>query len=85
MARSKKKTKSQKAPGGPSGSEREQPPPGMPPENSIQKVMDFVSPQNVHYKILRTDEMDAYDPVPKPKNPKPKKKKQSRRRGESAA
>lgn len=47
--------------------------------------MDFVSPQNVRYKILRTNEMDAYDPVPKPKNPKPKKKKQSRRRGDTAA
>ena len=41
--------------------------PGMPAEGSVEKVLDFVSPQHVHYKILRTNEMDAYDPVPEPR------------------
>jgi len=41
--------------------------PGMPAKDSIRKVVDFVSPQNARYKILKTTEMDAYDPVPKPK------------------
>lgn len=39
--------------------------PGMPARDSVQEVLDFVSPQGVHRKILRTNEMDAYDPVPK--------------------
>jgi len=39
----------------------------MPAKDSIRKVVDFVSPQNARYKILKTTEMDAYDPVPKPK------------------
>jgi len=43
--------------------------PGMPAKDSIKKVVDFVSPQNDEYKILRTTEMDAYDPVPKSKKP----------------
>jgi hypothetical protein len=29
-------------------------------------VVDFVSPQKAHYKILKTTEMDVYDPIPKP-------------------
>jgi hypothetical protein len=37
----------------------------MPARDSVQEVLDFVSPQGVHRKILRTNEMDAYDPVPK--------------------
>jgi len=43
--------------------------PGMPAQDSIREVVDFVSPQkkDVHYKILKTTEMDAYDPIPKPK------------------
>jgi len=39
--------------------------PGMPAKDSVREVMNFVSPQNVRYKILRTSEMDAYDPAPK--------------------
>jgi hypothetical protein len=35
---------------------------GMPAEDSIKDVVDFVSPQGVHYKILKTTETDAYDP-----------------------
>lgn len=38
--------------------------PGMPARDSIKKVVDFVSPQKNEYKILKTTEMDAYDPVP---------------------
>jgi len=41
--------------------------PGMPAKDSIRKVVDFVSPQKVQYKILKTTEMDAYDPAAKPK------------------
>lgn len=41
--------------------------PGMPAKDSVREVLDFVSPHNVRYKILRTTEMDVYDPVPKPK------------------
>lgn len=40
--------------------------PGMPNPDSVREILDFVSPQGVHRKILRTNEMDAYDPVPKP-------------------
>jgi len=37
---------------------------GMPAPDSVQEVVDFVSPQGVPYKILKTNEMDAYDPPP---------------------
>jgi hypothetical protein len=37
---------------------------GMPTLDSVQEVVDFVSPQGVPYKILKTTEMDAYDPPP---------------------
>jgi hypothetical protein len=37
---------------------------GMPAHDSVQEVVDFVSPQGVKYKILKTNEMDAYDPPP---------------------
>jgi hypothetical protein len=36
----------------------------MPAPDSVQEVVDFVSPQGVAYKILKTNEMDAYDPPP---------------------
>jgi len=48
-----------------SGSVLDQFHPGMPAKDSVREVLDFVSPQNVRYKILRTTEMDGYDPVPK--------------------
>lgn len=35
---------------------------GMPAADSVREVVDFVSPQKVHYKILKTTETDAYDP-----------------------
>jgi hypothetical protein len=35
---------------------------GMPALDGVQEVTNFVSPQNVKYKILKTNEMDAYDP-----------------------
>ena len=41
-----------------------QPARGMPAQDSVQEVVDFVSPQGVPYKILKTTEMDAYDPPP---------------------
>lgn len=40
--------------------------PGMPSLDSVLEVADFVSPQNVKYKILKTNERDEYDPVPAP-------------------
>jgi len=84
MAGSKKKSKKRKksrikrAPEEKARGAPEQPQlqrhPGMPAEGSVEKVLDFVSPQHVHYKILRTNEMDAYDPVPEPrKKPAPGK------------
>jgi hypothetical protein len=42
----------------------------MPALDSVHEVVDFVSPQGDKYKILKTTEMDAYDPVP----PTPKKR-----------
>ena len=47
---------------------------GMPAQDSVQEVVDFVSPQGVRYKILKTTEMDAYDPPP------PAHKKRTKRR-----
>lgn len=41
---------------------------GMPAEDSVKQVVDFVSPEGVPYKILKTTEMDAYDqPASTPK------------------
>ena len=34
----------------------------MPALDSVKEVAEFVSPQNVKYKILKTSELDAYDP-----------------------
>jgi hypothetical protein len=36
----------------------------MPAQDSVQEVVDFISPGGVPYKILKTTEMDAYDPLP---------------------
>jgi hypothetical protein len=49
--------------------------PGMPAADSVRAVVDFVSPQKVHYTILKTSEMDAYD---EPIQPKPNKKRRQR-------
>lgn len=60
-----KKKKARKAPVNLAVDVREQLRPGMPAKDGVQEVLDFVSPQGVHYPILRTNEMDAYDPPPK--------------------
>jgi len=36
----------------------------MPAQDSVQEVVDFVSPQGFARKILKTTEIDAYDPPP---------------------
>lgn len=41
---------------------------GMPARDSVRAVVDFQSPQGYKGKILKTDEIDAYDQLP------PKKK-----------
>lgn len=38
---------------------------GMPAKDSVREVVDHVSPQGVHYRILKTTEKDAYDPKKK--------------------
>jgi hypothetical protein len=38
---------------------------GMPAQDSVKEIVDFVSPQGVKHKILKTTEMDEYDPPPK--------------------
>jgi|GEM_PF-5646733 hypothetical protein len=43
---------------------------GMPAIDSVYEKVDFVSPQKVKYKILKTTETDAYD---KPLPPRKKK------------
>lgn len=47
---------------------------GMPAQDSVEEVVDFVSPQGVAHKILKTTEIDAYDPPP------PARKKRTKRR-----
>ena len=37
---------------------------GMPSLDNVKEVADFVSPEKVKYKILKTNETDAYDPPP---------------------
>ena len=44
---------------------------GLPAPENVREVIDFVSPQNKRFKILRTTETDAYDP-PLPPEDKPK-------------
>lgn len=39
---------------------------GMPAQDSVQEIVDFVSPQGFQYKILKTTETDAYDKPLKP-------------------
>lgn len=60
-----KKKKASKAPGKLPANAREQLRPGMPAKDSVQEVLNFVSPQGVRHPILRTNEMDANDPPPK--------------------
>jgi hypothetical protein len=49
----------------------------MPAADSVRAFVDFVSPQKVHYTILKTSEMDAYD-EPYSAPPKPNKKRRPR-------
>ena len=49
----------------------------MPAADSVRAVVDFVSPQKVHYTILKTSEMDAYD---EPYSDQPKANKNRKRR-----
>jgi hypothetical protein len=34
----------------------------MPSEGNIKEIADFISPQGVHRKVLKTIEVDAYIP-----------------------
>jgi hypothetical protein len=45
---------------------------GMPAQDHIVKVDNFVSPQGDHYQILKTTETDVYDPKPGAKKKKRK-------------
>jgi hypothetical protein len=65
----KGKTSKKGMPAKPSGQEAAQLRRGMPAIDSVRAVEEFVSPQNVKYRILKTTEMDSYDP------PRPKRKK----------
>jgi hypothetical protein len=51
--------------------------PGMPAADSVRAVVDFVSPPKVHYTILKTSEMDAYD-EPYSAQPRSNKKRRPR-------
>ena len=62
MRRSRKKKS--KRPAGKGSSGLAQLRTGMPAQDSVQEVVDFISPGGVPYKILKTTEMDAYDPLP---------------------
>lgn len=64
MPKSKKK-KARKAASKPADVALDPLRPGMPAQDCIREVVDFVSPQKARYKIIKTTEMDAYDPVPK--------------------
>jgi hypothetical protein len=50
----------------------------MPALDNVKEVVDFVSPNNVKYKILKTSERDAYDPVPAPRKGRGKHKLEAR-------
>lgn len=49
------------------GDDMDQLRPGLPAKDNIRGVVNFVSPQKVRYKILKTTETDPYDPPPKSK------------------
>jgi hypothetical protein len=53
--------KKSKRSAGKHGRSRPEPRTGMPGQDSVQKIVEFVSPQGVPYKILKTKEIDAYD------------------------
>ena len=46
---------------------------GMPAQDSVSKVVDFVSPQGAKYQIIKTTEADAYDQLPPPDKKREKK------------
>jgi hypothetical protein len=43
------------------------PRPGLPAEDSIIAEVPFISPKGNVYRIIKTDEMDAYDEPMRPK------------------
>jgi hypothetical protein len=40
---------------------------GLPARDSVREIIPFVSPHKKRYNILRTTEIDAYDPPIRPK------------------
>ena len=59
MRGSRKRIKRPKGKGGPDFVQLRR---GMPARDSVQQVVEFVSSEDVPYKILKTTETDAYDP-----------------------
>ena len=43
--------------------------PGLPDPESVVGEVTFVSPSKRTYRIIKTDEQDAYDPEPSPPPP----------------
>ena len=72
MARAKDPPPRPSTAGKPAGKARAQPRPGLPDKSSIVSVKTLVSPKGNRYRIIETDETDAYDPdaVGKPKSEK---------------
>jgi hypothetical protein len=63
MARAKDRPPRPPSPGTPAGrSARAKPRPGLPDKSSIVSVKTLVSPKGNRYRIIETDEADAYDP-----------------------
>jgi hypothetical protein len=47
---------------------------GLPAKDSVREILPFVSPKRTPYRILRTTEVDSYEPPLKP----PKTRKRAR-------
>lgn len=47
---------------------------GMPAEDSILSEVPFISPKGKVYRIIKTDEMDAYDKPLQPENKRKRKR-----------
>jgi hypothetical protein len=63
MARAKDRPPRRPKPGKPPGRpSRAKPRPGLPDKSSIVSVKTLVSPKGNRYRIIETDETDAYDP-----------------------
>jgi hypothetical protein len=62
MARAKNRPPRRASPGKPPGrTARAKPRPGLPDKSSIVSVKTLVSPKGNRYRIIETDETDAYD------------------------